>query len=92
MSMSTHLVGIKPPDDDWLKMKAVWDACEAAGIAVPEDVEKFFDYTEPDPAGVVVDLDRGRAREWRAEDREGYELDIADLPAGVKTVRFYNAW
>ena len=30
--MSTSVVGIKPPDDTWRKMKAAWDACMAADV------------------------------------------------------------
>ena len=42
MGMSTHLVGIVPPDDDWKKMKAVWDACDNADVDIPKDVSEFF--------------------------------------------------
>lgn len=56
MGMSTHVVGFIPPDEKWQKMKAVWDACRAAGVEVPEDVCDFFEGGEPDPAGVEVML------------------------------------
>jgi hypothetical protein len=88
MSMSLHVQGFKPPDDQWKKMKAVWDACEGAGLFPPPEVEGFFDGVDPDPAGVSVDLSP-HLREW--QDRHasmGYELDVADIPAGVKTIRF----
>lgn len=58
MSMSTHVVGIVPPDDDWKKMKQVYDACVAANIDVPDNVWDFFNNEEPDDAGVLIDLSK----------------------------------
>jgi hypothetical protein len=89
MSMSTHVTGFAPPDEQWAKMKAIWDACGAAGIAVPDEVERFFGGEEPDEAGVEVDLP---LREWSDDAGAGYELDIASIPPQVKTIRFYNSW
>lgn len=89
MSMSTHVIGFAPPDEQWQKMKAIWDACEAAQIPVPDEVEDFFGGEAPDPAGVVVDLP---LREWDGGDQQGYELDIAAIPPQVKIIRFYNSW
>ena len=39
---SVKVVGIRLPDAEWRKIKAVWDSCEEAGIAVPEEVESYF--------------------------------------------------
>jgi len=56
--MSGHmgLVGFKPADEKWQKMKAAWDACVAGDIDIPNDVLEFFGHEEPDPAGVKVAL------------------------------------
>jgi hypothetical protein len=89
MSMSAHAVGFAPPDEAWQKMKAVWDSCQAAKVPVPKEVEMFFGWDNPDPAGVEVSLP---VRKWDADMREGYELDVADIPAHVKTIRFWNSW
>lgn len=89
MSMSTHVVGFAPPDDDWQKMKAIWDACTAAGVAIPRDVTRFFGDTTPDPAGVEVEL---KSSEWKNEFCEGLEIDVAKIPKHVKRIRFYNSW
>lgn len=87
--MSTHVTGFAPPDEQWAKMKAIWDACMSADILVPDAVEEFFGSEDPDPLGVEVEL---TLREWRDGEREGYELDVASLPPQVKTIRFYNSW
>lgn len=92
--MSTHVVGFRPPDEKWRRMKAVWDACLQAEIEPPENVNDFFEGRTPDPAGVEVSLTGFTpiAREWMDETRSGYEINVDDLPDGVKIVRFYNSW
>ena len=42
MSTSISFYGIKPPDEDYLKMKAVYDSCTEASIPVPDKVSEFF--------------------------------------------------
>jgi hypothetical protein len=42
MSMSMHVIGFVPPDGTWAQMKAIWDACQAAGVSLPDEVEDFF--------------------------------------------------
>ena len=89
MSMSTHVIGFAPPDDEWKKMKAVWDACDNAGLPIPRKVEEFFGGDPPDDAGVEVKL---MVEEWRDEGREGYEVNLDKVPKHVKRIRFYNTW
>lgn len=89
MSMSTHIIGFAPPDETWLKMKAIWDACEAAQLDPPEEVGEFFGYTDPDPAGVEVEIPYS---DWANRSREGFEVALKDIPKHVKTIRFYNSW
>lgn len=96
MSMSTHVKGIIPPDETWLKMKVIYDNCIDADIEVPDKVMEFFDYEEPDNSGVVIDLSTKQysniCREWSDDMSSGYELDVKDIPEGVRTLRFYNSW
>lgn len=89
MSMSTSVVGFIPPDSTWEKMRAVWDACAAAGVDPPGEVSDFFGDEPPDAHGREVELPH---REWKAEMREGVEVDVSALPPNVKVVRFYNSW
>ncbi len=93
MGMSTHVAGIVPPDDDWRKKKAAYDACKAAGVPVPREVLAFFDDVAPDPAGVIIELDRKPGVEaWSGDSASGFEVDLSKLPPHVKFLRFYNAW
>ena len=95
MGMSMHVVGIVPVDDDWQKMKDVYDTCKKAGVEVPTEVLDFFrieDGDEPDEHGVVVDLPIGVVKEWNTEMRDGLEVDIELVPDKVKILRFYNSY
>lgn len=89
MSMSTHVIGFIPPDETWQKMKALRDACLAAGVCVPPEVHLFFSYQDPDPTGTEVSIP---IREWDGEWGSGYELDVAAIPGDVKVIRFYISY
>lgn len=89
MSTDYSVVGIKPPDEKWKKMKAVWDACTAAKISVPDDVERFFNYETPDKDGVKINLTLHPAVEdIKGAGMWGYAVHICDLPADIKIVKF----
>ena len=94
MGMSTHVVGFRPPDKKWLKMKAAYEACEAADIAVPDDIEDFFDGEGPsDKPGMEVQIKRTEAvKEWSDDSRSGYEIDVTKLPKDVTVIRVYNSF
>jgi hypothetical protein len=88
---------VRPPDERWSKMKAAWDACEAAGVEPPEDVEEFFDGEGPDPAGLVVDIgkavghvDTDDEQHYVADDEGGYYLiDLARLPKSITHIKVW---
>jgi hypothetical protein len=89
--MSSHVVGFRPPDADWLKMKLAYDSCEAAGVPVPDVVDKFFNCEPPDELGVQVNLDSA-ATHWSADMQEGMEIELAKVPKSVTHIRFYNSY
>lgn len=99
MSMSMYVEGIRPGDEKWRQMKAVYDACNAAGVALPPAVSKFFNHSSrPDERGVVLELGTqyGAKHEcctpWSENEREGFEIDVSKLPEDVKILRFYCSW
>lgn len=96
MSMSTFVVGFKPPDEKWKNMREAWLACRAAGIEVPDAVSNFFGGEPPDGAGVEVGQKVlsacGAISAWSADGRDGFELHVKNLPADVTIIRFYNHW
>lgn len=89
MSMSMHVVGFRLPDERWHKMKTVYDACEAAGIEVPSEVEDFFGGKAPDPKGIEVELE---PEEYEGSFAEGLEIALANVPENVTHIRFFCAW
>jgi hypothetical protein len=91
MGMSTHVCGVKEPDDRWKKMKAAWDACKEAGVTPPDEIDDFF---EGDPEqGVMTILDHHACcKIYNHDTRNGFEIDISKLPAGIKVIRFYNSF
>lgn len=101
MGMSHRVEGFRPPDEKWKAMKAIWDACDAAGIAPPDEVSRFFGDDDPDDAGVMVRLagmhdEDGESHEavtrLGGDFEDGWEVDIRRLPSDVHIVRFVMSW
>ncbi len=95
MSMSTNVIGFRPPDDKFKKFAAIWHQCEDAGVSMPREVEEFFQGVAPDPQGVKVHLKEGKdgpVKPWKEDDGEGFEIDLTKLPKDVKIIRFWNSW
>lgn len=96
MSMSTHVIGIKPPNEKWKAMKKIFDACSQASVAIPQEVQDFFEGISPDPAGVVVQEDFlesiGAVTEYEGEEESGLEVHLDKLPKDIKVLRFTNSW
>jgi len=94
MGMSAHIEGVKPPDEKWKAMKAAYDACRAAGVTPPKDVENFFGGEAPDPLGVVVRIAGTAAVQQYAphDSADGFEVHIDKLPKDVKVIRFWNSY
>ena len=76
MSMSTHVVGFVPPDQQWQQLKAVHDACTAAGIEVPSAVEMVIG-SNPTEYGREVEIP---VVKWSDDAREGYDVDVLRFP------------
>lgn len=97
MSVSLHVVGFKPPDDKWKKMKAVWDSCKEAGVDPPAAVDKFFGGEPPDPTGVEISehtlkKEVGAVTEWHEDMRDGFQVELSKLPKDIKFLRFYVSY
>ena len=89
MGMSTYIRGFKPPDKKWEAMKKIYDACQEAEMEIPDEVQEYFNYEEPDEAGVEVEIE---TKEYANDDQEGLEVDLDKIPKGVMTIRFTNSW
>lgn len=103
LDATLYVETVRPPDDEWKRMFAAYEACKAAGIAPPADVDRFFDYREPAAEGMTervayMGVIRGRSTEAgtplvaglvEGEDRAGFVLDLSKVPKGVKQLRVY---
>ncbi len=89
MSMSTHVIGFRPPNGKWKDLKKVWDACHSAGINPPKEVQEFFNYCVPDENGVEVKIPH---KAYNAEMQDGFEIEVDKIPKDVKIIRFYNSY
>lgn len=96
MGMSTHVMGFKPADDKWRRMKEAYAACDAAGVPPPDEVLGFFDHVRFDcipEHGAEVMIERTQCcTEWHDDSRSGFDVDVRKLPADVHVLRFYNSW
>lgn len=97
MSMSTHVVAFKPPNEKWQRMAAAREACLTAGVEVPREIYEYFGGADPDKAGVEIPeralIDCGAVRPWAdTHGRSGYEIDVTNLPPDVTIVRVYNSY
>jgi len=92
--MTTHIVGIVPPDETWKRMKAVWDSCTIAKVEIPKAVLEFFNHVAPDDKGVLIPLDKHSSitEYYNETARQGYEVWLEYLPVDIKVLRFYNSW
>jgi hypothetical protein len=95
MGMSTHVIGFIPDNDSvYLKHKKVLEACIEAGIKeLPKETAEYFGSKSPyeglleEKLQVTVPV-----KEWGNEYSSGYEVEVNQIPQGVKTIRFYNSW
>jgi hypothetical protein len=83
-------MGYRPPDEKWKKMKEVWDACNAAGVDVPQEVGEFFEWETPAEEGVEVDIEKHEccATMGREFEPTGFIVDVTKLPKDVTLLRF----
>ena len=93
MGMSTSVLGFKPADEKFYKMKSVFESCQELGIAPPDEVEDYFDGYGVEGDGVRVEIEEmDCCSEYSNETESGYEVDITKLPKDIKIIRFYNSF
>lgn len=93
MGMISYVLGIIDPDDKWEKMKTVYDSCIDAGVEPPDEVLDFFNSEPPDPKGVVITLKESEGvSKYKDDMREGFEVDLSEIPKQITTIRFVNSY
>lgn len=93
MTMSTHVVLLRSKDDPvYQRNLKVLFACNEADVQLPPEIAEYFggqDGIENPEYPLAIEFE---PREWSSEMSNGVEIDVDQLPAGVKTIRFYNSW
>ena len=94
MGMHSYVIGIKPVDEKYIAMKAVYESCIAAGIEIPDIVDSYFLGDKPDNSGIIVDdLPKSSHKEWcDGISSQGIEVDLRELPEDIKIIRFINSY
>jgi len=88
MGMSTYVVGFIPPDEQWKKIKAAYDALVAAGIDIPQEIYRVLG-DEPSDHGKEVSIP---SKEWCDDYRDGFDITLSELDPNIKIIRFYNSY
>lgn len=91
MGMSSHVTGFCPPDEEFLAKKRAYEACVDADVSIPDELINYFGETGPDPSGVEIDIKAAVIR-YSDEMRDGFEVNLKDLPKSVKVIRFFNSY
>lgn len=95
MGMSTYAVGIREADDSHRKMVAAARACYEAGLEPPKKLADYFGghglkEVMGDPTiGLEMDVP---AHKGGDESRAWIEVDLREVPAGVRKIRLINSW
>jgi len=93
MNSSMNVILLRDKEDStYKKYLNILLSCKEAYINPPDIVDKYF-------GGNGIDNDpkyplkiNFEPKEWSNENAQGYEIDITDLPEGVKTIRFYISY
>ena len=83
-------MGFVLPDEEYVKMKAAWDACVDARVDIPVSVKEFFDGGYPHENGMLISVNHCISGYSRG-DECWQELYVEDIPKNVKVLRFYVA-
>ncbi len=99
MGMSKHVVGVRDLDGRFAKMLAAKLACEEADVEYPNEVRNYFSCLGAEATADNLRIEMQQVdieiavRKWADGDcRDGFEVELALLPEGVKAIRFYTAY
>lgn len=93
MSMYSYIELLRDSEDEeyqrFLKIRML---CEEAKVSAPTQVQEYFGGTQESDYPLRIDFKEPRKYSSACGDASGLEIDIADLPKGVKTIRFVNSY
>lgn len=89
MGMHTYVKGIMEPDERYLALKKLWEDCEKAGVEVPEDILKYFDYEKPSSHGKEIDIEY---KEENEDMEQIFIVPIGGLSSKITAIKFINSY
>ena len=92
--------GFRETLEKYQDYKKVWDACEAAGIDIPDEVVNYFGDEAPDGKGIWNQVKEDREGNLDCEaisfnGRDGQDawiVDLRKLPEDIKLIKFVNSY
>lgn len=95
MSMSTYVQAFRDMDGKFKQMMEVRQFCHERGVSFPKEVTDYFGSLvhESDECiketMLTVPL---RVSNPAVDMKDVYEIEVADIPKEVKTIRFVNSY
>ena len=90
MGMSTYIIGFASQDENYQKMRQIWENCTEMNISIPDEVDNFFNYEKPNEDGIKIEIPN---QGWSDGDMStGIEVNIKNIPEIVEKIRFINSW
>lgn len=79
----------KDKTEKWYKMKTAWDACNEAGIDVPDEVSEYFDheYPENETCGESINVSEKCIQEIDNDNASGYLIILKELPKDARYIK-----
>lgn len=96
MEMTLSAVAIIDVDSTMYAFKQVFDACRAADVTVPNEVEDYFDRAGLNPESLPEITDENTVAEielsavdWTDGIKTGLQILVGNIPSAVKKIRVY---
>lgn len=96
MSRDLYVTAFRDMDGTFARMLEIKQFCDEKHVSYPKEVTDYFgEYVSPSDSETKLAEELGeinvhdKLRRWHDTDGYGYEIDMADIPKEVKTLRFY---
>lgn len=87
MGISVFISGIADKDDKYTGYLDVYNACTYVGAKIPDEVNEYFGWHNPnDVNGPEIDIDEC-IREGREDNYCYWDIDLSAIPEAVKRIR-----
>ena len=97
MGMHSYVVAFRDLVGDFEKMLKARKFCDENNLSYPKEVTEYFGkrikYSEDDLREEMSEVNIDKiVREYSGDMLDGFEIDVKDIPAEVKTIRFVNSY